>query len=377
MSTRTEEERTAEAAEVDDASVEPDEVESEVDEPGSRRPWWRRVWVLALAVLLVAAGGGYAWYRSTVLPDNVAFRLGDQDVTVDQLDRKTDTLRALYGVQAPTDPAKLDGFRKDVAKSTAVGMILDKAAADRDIVIADKTAQDTLARFIGQQYGNGNDAHDKFVQALGTVGTTEKAVLDEIKRQLAVNQLFEKVSAGTAVSDADVQKAFPQRKDALGTPERRDLRNIVVSSKAEADQVVTALKNGAGFETVAAQRSLDASTKNNGGSLGAVAANQLDKPYADAAFAAPVNAVFGPVQTQYGWNVGKVVQVMAPVPAVFDQVKDKLKQQLQTEGQLAKWRAWLASAIKDASVEYADSYRPADPDGPPPGQPGAPAIGAK
>lgn len=351
--------------------------DSDAGDEAPRVSWHRRHRRLVIAVviaLVAAVGGGYYWYSSSVLPDGVAFRLGEHDVTVDDLDRQTDTLRALYGVQAPADPAKLDTFRRDVAKSTAVAMILDRAASDRNVVVADKTAQDTLGRFIAQQYGSGADARDKFIQALGTVGTTELSVLTEVKRQLAVNQLFEQIAAGMTVSDPDVEKAFPTHKDGLGTPERRDLRNIVVSSQAEADQIAGDLKNGAAFETIAGQRSLDGSTKANDGSLGVVAANQLDKAYADAAFAAPANSVFGPVQTQHGWNVGKVGQVMAPVPAVYDQVKDKLKQQLQLEGQLSKWREWLASSITGASVEYADGYRPADPDAPPQGQPGAPAI---
>ncbi len=83
------------------------------------------------------------------------------------------------------------------------------------------------------------------------------------------------------------------------------------------------------------------------------------------AFAAPVGGVFGPVQTQYGWNVGKVIQILPPAPAVFDQIKDDLRQQLQLDRQLTIWRDWMAGAIRKAHVRYADGYRPADPDSPP------------
>ncbi len=75
--------------------------------------------------------------------------------------------------------------------------------------------------------------------------------------------------------------------------------------------------------------------------------------------------MFGPVQTQYGWNVGKVIQITPPAPAVFDTVKDNLRQQLQLERQLDTWRGWLAGVIRKAHVRYADAYRPADPDSPP------------
>ncbi|MCU1679979.1 MAG: parvulin peptidyl-prolyl isomerase [Amycolatopsis sp.] len=386
MSTRTEDLPDAEALD-EDASVDvvdaAEDIEAaddtdDTDTGEAPRPTWfrrhRRLLAAVVVVLLALGGGAFYWYKTTVLPAGTAFRLGDSDVTITDLNHETDTLRALYGIQAPTDPAKLDTFRRDVAKSYAVSMILDNAATDHKIVIADKMAQDTLSRFVTQQFGDGSDARDKFVQALGTVGTTEQAVLVEIKRQLAVNQLFEQVAGTPAVSDTDVQTAFAQRKDTLGTPERRDIHNIVVSSKAEADQAVTDLKGGATFETIAQQRSLDASTKTSGGDLGAVSASQLDQTYAGAAFTTPMNTVFGPVQTQYGWNVGKVVSVMAPIPAVFDQVKDNLKQQLVLEQQLGKWRGWLGDTIKGADVKYADVYRPANPDAAPDGQPGTPAV---
>jgi peptidyl-prolyl cis-trans isomerase C len=374
-----------------DSAVEEDTAteESTKDATGDKPPRWRRLvrgirlprsWrgraILAVILVLLLGGGagGYFWYSATALPDGVAFRVGDRNVTVDELDREVDTLRALYGIQAPTDPAKLDGFRRDVAKSYAVSIILDNAAADAKIVIADKMAQDTLSRFIEQQYGSGSDAHDKFVQALGTVGTNEQAVLTEIKRQLAINQLFTQTAGTPQISDADLRAQFDQRQAQLATPERRDLRNIVVSSQAEADQVATGARAGTPFPTLAQQRSLDGSTKDNGGELGVVTASQLDAGYAKAAFAAPVGTVFGPVQTQYGWNVGMVVQSMPPTPAVFDQVKDNLRQQLQLERQLGTWRHWLSDTIVKADVTYADAYRPADPDAAPQGDPSSAGV---
>ncbi|SBW22819.1 parvulin-like peptidyl-prolyl isomerase [Candidatus Protofrankia californiensis] len=232
-------------------------------------------------------------------------------------------------------------------------------------MIADKMAQDALGRFIEQQFGNGSDARERFVQALGTVGTNEQAVLTEIKRQLAINQLFQRTAGTPAISDAELHTQFDQHKDQLATPERRDLRNIVVSSQAEADQVVRDAAAGTPFELLAQQRSLDGSTRDGGGALGVVTASQLDSGYAPVAFAAPPGAVFGPVQTQYGWNVGKVIQIIPPAPAVFDQVKDSLRQQVQLERQLGAWRGWLTGAIRNAHVRYAAGYRPADPDSPP------------
>ncbi|HWD05772.1 MAG TPA: peptidylprolyl isomerase [Amycolatopsis sp.] len=336
----------------------------------------RIVAVLVLAVLVGGGTGGYFWWDAGRLPAGAAFRVGGTVVTVDQLNAEADRLRALYGLQVPTDPAKLDGFRRAVAKADAVRIILDGQARQHGIVVADKTAQDVLTRYVSQQSGDGADAKANFVQGLGAAGTSEQAVLDEIKHMLAVNQLFGQQTHGVAVSDQQVRDAFPKRQASLGTPEKREIRNIVVRTQDEAKQLLGQVSSGAVFEGLAKKSSLDDQTRASGGDLGALTADQLDPAYAKAAFATPSGAVFGPVQTSHGWNVGKVVSVVPAVPAQFDAVKDKLKLQLTNEQLMSRWQDWLTQQIRSAAVQYADDYRPADPDAPPPtgldGQPAAP-----
>ncbi|GAB3374036.1 MULTISPECIES: peptidylprolyl isomerase [Amycolatopsis] len=340
----------------------------------AKLPKTRKVRVILLVVLLLLVGGGvggYVWYDSQRLPDDAAFRVAGRTVTADQLSGVLETWRAMYGVQPPQDEATLGKFRKDSAKAYAVSLILQKAAQDRGIVIGDKVAQDALARLISQQLGEGTEAHDKFVQQLGNVGTSEPAVIGEIKQQLALSQLFDAVTKGSGdVGEQEVKDAFATRKDQLGTPEQRKIGNIVVRTREEADQVIADLSHGAKFETVAQQRSIDTATRDKGGDLGALSRSQLQDDYGKAAFGAAAGTVFGPVQNQFGWNVGRVDEVTAPVPATFEKVHDSLKQQLQMEKLLAVWRSWLGDQIKGAGVEYADEYRPDNPDAAPDVKPG-------
>ncbi|MCW2720795.1 peptidylprolyl isomerase [Pseudonocardia sp.] len=330
--------------------------------PSTRRG--RIVLALVLVVVLAAGGGGFTWWLTSRLPVGVAFRAEGQDVTVTDLDHQMQTLTALYGMQKPTDPAGLDTFRRDFAKASAIGMVIDRAAANKNIAIADRAAQDFLDRYIDQYFGSGDAARTNFVTALGNVGTSETDVLSEVKRQMAASELFDAVTANVpAVTDADVDKAFTERKDSLATPQRRQLNNIVVADQATADQVVAQLKSGTAFADVAKASSQDASSKDKGGAIGTLSADQLEKPYADAAFAAAQGAVFGPVQTQYGWNVGMVTAVLPSTPAVASAVHEPLRNQLLMERRGAAWRSFLGGELADADVRYAPDYAPADPDG--------------
>lgn len=319
----------------------------------------RVVGTVLLAAVAVGSGTAATVDRLTALPADAAFRADGTVVTVAQLDDRIRLLGALYGVQAPTDPAKLDGFRRDTAKAVVVSDVLDRAAADQGVVIADKAANDELTKVLQTSYPNGRV---DFVKQLGALGLSEQSVIDEVKRQLANSQLYDSVTKGVPLpTDDEVAAAYTARKAQMATPEKRHLRNIVVTSQAAAATVRAQLDGGADFATVARTASLDKSTKDQGGDLGTVTRDQLEKAYGDAALGTGANGLFGPVQTQYGWNVGQTLEITASTPLTLDQVRDPLRTQLSDERKSAVWTAWLNGRLDAANVRYAADYQPADP----------------
>jgi peptidyl-prolyl cis-trans isomerase C len=329
--------------------------------PKSRKG--RFIAVATIAVVLAVAAGTLAWTKLTSLPEDAAFAYGDKVVTKEQLNGRVESLRALYGVTPPADPAKRSSFQRDIAKSVAVSMILDHAGSQRNIVVSDKQARDVLDRFINSQFGEGG--RDAFVRALGNVGTSERDVLGEIKRQLTVSRLMNQVTRGVTVSDQELRTAYEQRRNRLGTPEKRAISNVVVGSQQEANQVLGEIGSGAPIAALAARHSLDGSTRKTGGSLGELTRGQLEKTVGDEAFTAPAGGTYGPVRGKFGWNVGKVDRVVPAVPPRFDTIKESLRQTLKAEKALQRWRSWLGEQIRSAQVEYAPAYRPADPQAPP------------
>lgn len=322
-----------------------------------------RVVTLAVGILTFLGAAAYitiAW--ATALPDNAVFRLGDEVVTTDQFDRRVQALRGLYGVQPPEGGAERERFNRDAAKSIAVGMILERAAAERGIVIADRSAQRALAKTIAA-HPQGTDAFDEYLAA-GRI--SQDTVIAEMKRQLATARLFEQITKNVPkVTDAEVRKEFAENRRDMVTPEKRRLRNIVVTSEEEAKQVLRMVQDGAGFASLAKRYSLDASTRDSGGDLGARTRDELDPTFAKEAFAASPRAAFGPVRSQHGWNVGQVVSIEPGSPLSLDSVARRLKQEMQSGRELNAWRRWLAEQIEAAEVEYADAYRPSNPEAPP------------
>lgn len=327
--------------------------------------------IVAATLVLGAVAGGVVWKRQR-LPASAAFRLAGSTTTETVLRQQVAALRSLYGIEPPAGAKKLDVFWRDAAKAAAVGEVLERAAADRSIVIPERAAQASLTAYVEQLYGTGTQARQAFVAALGTAGTSEKVVLAELRRQLQIAKLYDAVVAHTAIpAPTTVAQAFERRKCSLVSPERRAISNVVVTSESEARQVLRRLRKGEDFAAVAASASADTSTNESGGQLGTVARSQLDAAFGAAAFGASRGALFGPVKSAYGWNVGQVTQIVPAATATAAQVAQPMRDLLVAERRSDAWRSWLRSTIAGAHVRYAGSYEPADPDAPPS------ALGAK
>lgn len=297
------------------------------------------------------------------VPADVAFTIGDDDVTITELEDAVAVLGGLYGIQEPEGADDADTFRRETAKAVAVTRILAAAAEERGVQVSDDKVEEQLRALVDSAYGGDDDA---FVAALGEKGVSEDDVREEIRNQLRNLELFNDVTADVEQPTADdIQTYFEENRQDLVSPERRALSNIVVGSRSDAVAVLRAVRSGDDFSTVARRVSLDNQTRGKGGALGELAKSELEPAYAEAAFAAEVGEPFGPVRTQSGWNVGVVTDVTASRPLTLNQVSDTIKARIYDDERLAVWNDFIADQIAEADVIYADRYRPEDPDGPP------------
>lgn len=320
-----------------------------------------RTAALMVGIAVAATSGGHLVVdRLTGLPEGAVLRVNDVVLSEADFQGQVDEIKALYGVEQPSEDADRDRFRRDAAQATAASLVVEQAAAEQNVVVPETEVQDALARIVEREFPGGRA---DFVRALGNLGVSEPDLTAELHRQLVTSRLFEQVTAGVPpVTDQDVRTAFDERRDQMQVPEQRELRNIVVDSRDKADDLRRRLDDGADFATLARADSMDESTKQAGGALGKLPATALDQPFADAAFTTPSGGLFGPVQTRFGWNLGQVAGITPAVPLTFEQVAENLRATLTDERAGDAWREWLGERIRDARIDYGDDYRPADPD---------------
>jgi peptidyl-prolyl cis-trans isomerase D len=130
------------------------------------------------------------------------------------------------------------------------------------------------------------------------------------------------------IPEADLKKAYEDRKDRFSTPEKREVEQIVFANAEEAKAVAERLRAGAKFEAIVLERKLDKKDT----SLGLVTKRELlDAAVAEAAFALAAGATSAPVAGRFGPVIVRVVKIEPGREPPFAEMEPALRRQLAIE----------------------------------------------
>jgi peptidyl-prolyl cis-trans isomerase D len=137
----------------------------------------------------------------------------------------------------------------------------------------------------------------------------------------------EDIGKWTEVSDQDARKVFEQRRDALGTPERRQVSQIIFPNAEEAMAARNRIASGLSFEDLAKERGLNPSDVD----LGLITKSTMDPAIADAAFTLASGDVSQPQQGKFGFALVKIGKIEPAVMPSYESVAAELKKQIASE----------------------------------------------
>ena len=142
-----------------------------------------------------------------------------------------------------------------------------------------------------------------------------------ILAQLAVEEIMKDITATEEEAKA-FYEGNPQhfQKDATVSA-----KHILVAEEADCLAILEAIKNGKAFEE-AAKESSTCPSGAQGGDLGEFGKGQMVKEFEEAAFAAEIGEVVGPVKTQFGYHLIKVEKKNEPSVVPYEEVAEKIKQ---------------------------------------------------
>ena len=151
-----------------------------------------------------------------------------------------------------------------------------------------------------------------------------------------------------AISEDKVKELYDEQVRLSQKSEEIRARLIVLKTKEEADNVYKALQGGAIFEALAMERSIDQSTRFNGGDMGYFTTDMMPHAFKGALGNSGVGALVGPVESDGGWAILRIEDRRPEQPLTLEESRPQIVRFLtfdQLRGLLTKMR-------EKAKVDY-------------------------
>lgn len=171
-------------------------------------------------------------------------------------------------------------------------------------------------------------------------------VFDEAKRRLRAGP------EGGAVPADSLLAHYRAHGGRYQTPERVEAAEILVATRAEADDVLRRLRSGADFGALARRHSLRPAAAEAGGGLGPVTREQVGR-LGDPLFAAPPGALLGPFEVAGRYVVLRRGETVPPRPMTYAEARPLVEAELDVR--FAQRR--LAEAVSGLRERYPVAVR--------------------
>ena len=180
-------------------------------------------------------------------------------------------------------------------------------------------------------------------------------LLYDMERQLLADEYLQRELKNRVFVDNDeIQAYYDANKDKY--TRELHLRHIVLDTLEDAQEVLAQLENGASFDKLARQRSVDASSS-KGGDLGYLSKGSMNPAFESFAFSMEKNELVGPVPSTFGFHVVKLVgRRRSAQPVSFEDARDEIMQELLLEKQQQAHAEILSELRGAATVHTATSY---------------------
>jgi peptidyl-prolyl cis-trans isomerase C len=246
----------------------------------------------------------------------------------------------------------------EIAKAYAQeqGITVSEQEVNEEIeILKDQVAQQAQAQ------GQDVDRDAAFEGALQQAGLTEEQLRQQIREQLPVQEVQERVAGAAGPSQEEVERFYEENKAAqFTTPQTRCARHILFNKdqREQAEEVKDQLEAGGDFAQLAKEFSQDPGSAEQGGDLGCLGRGETVPDFEDAVFGAEQGEILGPVETEFGYHVIEVTDVREEATRPLSEVETQIRDQLATEAQAEEFTAWLQRQKEQRNVKYLPGYKP-------------------
>jgi parvulin-like peptidyl-prolyl isomerase len=218
-------------------------------------------------------------------------------------------------------------------------------AARRNIEISDEDLQQRINELLGQY------TPEEFKEIVQRSGQDSARWHQQLRMGLLRERLMAELVKGRApLSRQELNQYYLAHQEEYQRPEQLQARQMLIKSRAEAENIRQRLIAGENFADLARQYSLSPD-RDQGGSLGLVARGELPPEFEQVLFALKPGDISPVVHSSYGLHLFVVEKHLSAGLLPFESVEDEIRHQQQNQVAAEIFTHWLADKRTQSQVE--------------------------
>jgi parvulin-like peptidyl-prolyl isomerase len=290
----------------------------------------------------------------------VVAEVNGRQVTQEELDREANLNRLLLQLQSlderfyqvltstPEGLALLQRYKREVLNNLIDQILIVQIGEKMGIVVPKETIEKLVADELNKtlsQYNMTETDLDWYLKSanLGDLETFKNRLRWIFTVQQTLQQIYQKVTESSAISDEEVKKFYEENKEYFAVEESAKLLRIIVETQEQANKVLERIRKGEEFSQIASEVSIDPLTKDKAGELGWVErySGLLSQEVEEKVFASPVGAIVGPMKTSGGWEIYRVLEKKPKGYQELEEVAGDIRDYLAQSKASELWQKWI------------------------------------
>jgi peptidyl-prolyl cis-trans isomerase D len=285
-----------------------------------------------------------------------------------------DVYKRLLGQAGISEPQYEESIRRQILAEKIVdpisrGAIVPRASGAAFVSLVEQQREVAVANIDAEPFIKDVKVDDAQIKAFYDANAAAFTSPEEAKFEYVI-LTQDALLAQVGVTPDEVKAQYEGAAKTYTQEEQRQAAHILIAVKPDAtdadraaakklaeDIAAQAKASPAKFGDLAKQRSQDPGSAAQGGDLGSNPRGTMVKSFDDAVFAMKPGEIAGPVQSEFGWHVIRLVGVTPARTRPFEEVKAQIETELKRQRAAQKFAA-AADQFQNLVYEQADSLAP-------------------
>ncbi len=222
-------------------------------------------------------------------------------------------------------------FVENLALGQTVDFTLILSRAKKDVRVSWREVDMVIDNMLKQ---NNLASQKDLERILKRQGLTLSRFKNMLREEMLVQKMIRKVREGVRVTPDDLREVRAS--------------HILVTTEAEANQLLQRIKKGESFSSLARKYSKDPGSADQGGDLGYFSTGMMVEPFQSAAFGLKVDEVSDVVKTDFGYHIIKVTDTRL---RKFEGEEKDIEKAALAEKQQQAYQRWFTELKSKAKIE--------------------------